>query len=270
MGKFNGEQKPLLKSGRALRWILLVALAGLGVAQPGMCAASEEPQAESKEEWTPPRFDERQKERNAMVRKIKSYALEDEAVLKAMSRVPRHEFVPEANSRRAYKDTPLPIGHGQTISQPYMVAEMTRPLNLKPESKVLEIGPGSGYQAAVLPEFTRPVYSVEIIKPLAEAAQKRLKRLGYDPINVRHGDGYYGWKEHAPFDAIIVTCAAGQMPPPLIKQLKPGGRMVIPVGAPFAVQSLMLVKKDKEGEVRSRSLMAVRFVPLVRKDKSSE
>jgi protein-L-isoaspartate(D-aspartate) O-methyltransferase len=222
------------------------------------------------DKWTPPRFKARQDDRNAMVRTIRRYGLTDKAVLAAMAAVPRHEFVPDRHARMAYADTPLPIGHGQTISQPYMVAEMTRLLELTPESKVLEIGTGSGYQAAVLTEFTEHVYSVEIIKPLAEAARKRLKRLGYTPVEVRHADGFHGWKEKGPFDAIIVTCAAGQIPPPLIKQLKPGGRMIIPVGARFAVQSLMLVEKDREGKVRSRSLMRVRFVPLLRKDPDGE
>ena len=205
-----------------------------------------------------------------MVRVIRGYGLTDKAVLEAMAEVPRHEFVPKKRSRLAYTDTPLPIGHGQTISQPYMVAEMTRLLKLTSKSKVLEIGTGSGYQAAVLTEFTEHVYTIEVIKALAESAEKRLKRLGYKTVTVRHADGYHGWKEKGPFDAIIVTCAAGQIPPALIKQLKPGGRMVIPVGARFAVQSLMLVEKDKKGKLRSRALMAVRFVPLVRTKKSSE
>ena len=203
-----------------------------------------------------------------MVRVIKAYGLKDKAVLAAMAAVPRHKFVPKRNTRLTYDDMPLPIGHGQTISQPYMVAEMTRLLNLTPKSKVLEIGTGSGYQAAVLTEFTEHVYTVEIVKALAESVEERLEDLGYTPVTVRHADGFNGWEDEAPFDAIIVTCAAGQIPPPLIKQLKPGGRMVIPVGPRFAVQSLMLVTKDKKGRVRSRAVMAVRFVPLVRDDES--
>lgn len=226
--------------------------------------------AEPSERWSPPRFTARQGERDAMVRTIRQHGLTDKRVLDAMAAVPRHEFVPAAHSRIAYDDSPLPIGHGQTVSQPYIVAEMTRLLELKPESKVLEIGTGSGYQAAVLAEFTQRVYTIEIVKPLAEEAEKRLRRLGYTPVAVRHADGWNGWEEEAPFDAIIVTCAAGQIPPPLIKQLAPGGRMVIPVGAPFAVQSLMLVTKDDDGKVRSQSLMAVRFVPLVRQGESRE
>ena len=214
--------------------------------------------------WTPPRFTARQAERDDMVRTIRRrYRLQDPAVLKVMAAVPRHEFVLRKYSGRAYEDNPLPIDHGQTISQPYMVAEMTRLLKLKPSSRVLEIGTGSGYQAAVLAHFTQHVYTIEIIKPLAAAADKRLKRLRYRVIDARAADGYYGWKDKAPFDAIIVTAAAGQIPPPLIRQLKPGGRMVIPVGSPFAVQTLMLVEKGPDGKVRSRALMPVRFVPML-------
>jgi len=219
--------------------------------------------------WSPPRFAQRRQERDRMVQVIRWYGLADQAILKAMTAVPRHEFVPGGRAASAYADRPLPIGHGQTISQPYIVAEMTRQLNLSAKSRVLEIGTGSGYQAAVLTEFTPHVYTIEIVKPLADAAAKRLKRLGYDVVRTRHGDGYHGWKEHGPYDAVIVTCAAGQIPPPLIKQLAPGGRMVIPVGARFATQSLMLVTKDKDGTIRSRNLMAVAFVPLLRKDPTS-
>jgi protein-L-isoaspartate(D-aspartate) O-methyltransferase len=203
-----------------------------------------------------------------MVGVIRAYGLDDAAVLDAMRNVPRHAFVPAPHAASAYDNSPLPIGYGQTISQPYMVAEMTRLLDLDPSDRVLEIGTGSGYQAAVLTEFTRHVYTVEIIAPLADAARRRLHRLGYDVVRVRRGDGYYGWKKHAPFDGIIVTCAAGQIPPPLVQQLAPGGRMVIPVGPVYATQSLMLVTRDEQGRVHSRSLMAVRFVPLRRTDVS--
>jgi len=214
-----------------------------------------------------PRFEARQHERDAMAKLLREvYGLRDESILKAMRRVPRHEFVPAKLSTRAYHDTPLPIGYGQTISQPYIVAEMTRQLHLTQSSKVLEIGTGSGYQAAVLNECTTDVYTIEIVKPLAEAAAKHLYDLGYHGVRCRHADGYYGWPDEAPFDAIIVTCAAGQIPPPLVAQLAPGGRMVIPVGLPFAVQDLMLVRKTEEGAVISRSLMSVRFVPLVRSE----
>ncbi|HUS46242.1 MAG TPA: protein-L-isoaspartate(D-aspartate) O-methyltransferase [Phycisphaerae bacterium] len=229
--------------------------------------AGEEEEVEE-EEWSPPRFEERQAERDKMVRVIRAYGLADQAVLDAMAAVPRHKFVLAKHQSHAHDDTPLPIGYGQTISQPYIVAEMTRRLKLTKDSRVLEIGTGSGYQAAVLTEFTPQVYTIEIIKPLADSARRRLKGLGYTVVKVRHADGYYGWAEEAPFDAIIVTCAAGQIPPPLIKQLARGGRMVIPVGGPFATQTLMLVEKDEEGKVRSRSLMGVRFVPLRRRDVS--
>lgn len=201
---------------------------------------------------------------------IERRGVKDAAVLRAMRKVRRHRFVSESAARLAYIDNPLPIGEEQTISQPYIVAEMTRVLRLGPKSRVLEIGTGSGYQAAVLTEFTRHVYTIEIVKPLADAARKRLRRLGYTAVKVGHADGYYGWKRHAPFDAIIVTAAAGQIPPPLIRQLAPGGRMIIPVGPVFATQSLMLVTKDKDGTVRSSSIMAVRFVPFRRKDVSAK
>ena len=215
--------------------------------------------------WRPPRFKAHQSDRDRMVSVIRAYGLSDRRILEAMAGVPRHEFVIKRYLSQAHADSPLPIGHGQTISQPYIVAEMTRQLNLRPDSKVLEIGTGSGYQAAVLSELTPHVFSVEIIKPLADAASVRLKRLGYTVVRLAHRDGYHGWEEEAPFDAIIVTCAAGQIPPTLIKQLAPGGRMMIPVGPVFATQSLMLLEKDEAGTVRSRSLMPVRFVPLVRK-----
>lgn len=203
-----------------------------------------------------------------MVRVIQSYGLQDPAVLKAMSHVPRHDFVPSPFSSMAYDDSPLPIGYGQTISQPFIVAEMTRLLQLKSDSRVLEIGTGSGYQAAVLTEFTPRVFTIEIIEALMKAAKERLQRLGYTVVKVRQGDGYYGWPEEAPFDAIIVTAAAGEIPPPLIQQLKNGGRMVIPVGSVLGAQSLMLVEKDSDGQIRTRSLMPVRFVPLLRQDPS--
>ncbi len=186
------------------------------------------------------------------------------AVLEAMRKVPRHEFVPQPLQHRAYDDNPLPIGHGQTISQPYIVGYMTQALALKAGDRVLEIGTGSGYQAAVLAELTPHVYTIEIIKALGEEAAARLKRLGYKTVEVKVADGYFGWEEKGPFDAIIVTCAAGSVPPPLLKQLKPGGRMCIPVGPPGLFQDLVLVTKDAEGKVRTESLMGVAFVPLTR------
>lgn len=209
----------------------------------------------------------RAKDRQRMVQTIRAYGLREPSVLKIMSNVPRHLFVPKAYRKRAYADTPLPIGYGQTISQPYIVAEMTRLLNLTSQSKVLEVGTGSGYQAAVLTGFTSHVYTIEIISPLANAAAQRFERLGYK-VETRHGDGYFGWPEKAPFDAIVVTAAAGEIPPPLIQQLAPGGRMVIPVGAAFGTQSLMLIEKDISGKIHTRSLMPVRFVPLTREDRS--
>jgi protein-L-isoaspartate(D-aspartate) O-methyltransferase len=220
--------------------------------------------------WSPPVFTARQQERDEMVRVIKAYGLEDGPVLAAMAAVPRHEFVPPALARSAYANTPLPIGHEQTISQPYIVAEMTRQLRLKAGAKVLEIGTGSGYQAAVLTHFTTEVYSIEIIKPLAEEAQNRLKRLGYDVVKVRCGDGAKGWPEAAPFDAIIGTCTAGEVPPPLVEQLKASGRMVIPIGQENRTQYLMLIEKDAAGRVHRRPLMPVRFVPLLSEDPTAK
>jgi protein-L-isoaspartate(D-aspartate) O-methyltransferase len=183
-------------------------------------------------------------------------------VLDALRSVKRHEFVPPENRKRAYKNRPLPIGHGQTISQPYMVAIMTDLLNINPGDKVLEIGTGSGYQAAILAELVDKVYTIEIVAPLGNEAVKRLKRLNYDNVDVRIGDGYYGWKEQSPFDAIIVTAAGSHIPPPLIKQLKPGGRMVVPVGSRFMTQELLLVEKSAAGDVSTRQLLPVIFVPL--------
>ena len=201
----------------------------------------------------------------AMLNVIRSYGLNDPAVLAAMAKVPRHKFVPQNSRRHSYRDSPLPIGYGQTISQPYIVAEMTRQLQLTADSKVLEIGTGSGYQAAVLAELTDKVYSIEIIEPLLERARKTFENNGYETIHTRHDDGYYGWPEAAPFDGIIVTCAAGHIPPPLVEQLAPGGRMLIPVGKRLGTQYLILVTKNQDGTISSKNLMAVRFVPLVRK-----
>ncbi len=219
-------------------------------------ACQSEPEAERPE---PPQGEERR----AMVeRQIVARGVKDEAVLAAMRRVPRHLFVPEARRASAYEDRPLPIGEDQTISQPYIVASMTEEARVSKRSKVLEIGTGSGYQAAILAEITPAVFSIEIKKPLADAAAALLKELGYATIKTRHADGYHGWPEEAPFDVILVTAAAPHVPPPLVRQLAPGGRMVIPVGQAFAVQDLLLVTKDREGKVRTQSLYAVRFVPL--------
>ncbi|MDH3901160.1 MAG: protein-L-isoaspartate(D-aspartate) O-methyltransferase [Gammaproteobacteria bacterium] len=186
----------------------------------------------------------------------------DPRVLQAMASVPRHRLVPERVLDAAYENRPLPIGHGQTISQPYIVAIMTDLLDTRPNSRVLEIGTGSGYQAAILAELVAQVYTMEIIEPLGLLARGNLDLLGYDNITVRIGDGYYGWEKHAPFDAIVVTAAASHIPPPLIKQLRPGGRMIIPVGSRFMVQQLVLVEKDLDGNVVTRQILPVRFVPL--------
>ncbi len=185
----------------------------------------------------------------------------EERVMRAMATVPRHEFVPPDLRRYAYDNRPLPIGYGQTISQPYIVALMTDLLEVAPGARVLEVGTGSGYQAAVLAAVDVEVYSIEIIPELGEAAGERLARLGYD-VACRVGDGYYGWSEHAPYAGIIVTAAAGHIPPPLVEQLAPGGRMVIPVGGPFSVQQLTVVEKSASGEVRTRQVLPVAFVPL--------
>ena len=186
----------------------------------------------------------------------------DARVMTVMGRVERHKFVPRSHQSWAYANQPLPIGHGQTISQPYIVALMTDLIRVDPGDKVLEIGTGSGYQAAVLAEMGAEVYTIEIIEPLAEEASKRLAALRYDNVKTRKGDGYYGWQEEAPFDAIVVTAAAGHVPPPLIRQLKPGGVMVIPVGSRFLVQQLVLVLKDEAGDITIRQILPVRFVPL--------
>ncbi|MEW6486887.1 MAG: protein-L-isoaspartate(D-aspartate) O-methyltransferase [Thermodesulfobacteriota bacterium] len=186
----------------------------------------------------------------------------DPRVLEAMGRVPRHEFVPEALRSRAYENRPLPIGYGQTISQPYIVALMTDLVRVSAGDRVFELGAGSGYQAAVLADLGARVYTVEIVPPLGEQARERLERLGYRDVAVRVGDGYYGWEEHAPFDAIVVTAAASHIPPPLVRQLKPGGRMVIPVGSPFQTQQLTLLEKSEAGAVTTRQLLPVIFVPV--------
>jgi len=186
----------------------------------------------------------------------------DARVLKAMRTVPRHRFVPADEQARAYDNRPLPIGHGQTISQPYIVALMTDLLGVGAEATVLEIGTGSGYQAAVLSGLVASVSSIEIIPELGARARGVLQELGYDNVEVRIGDGYYGWEERAPFDAIIVTAAASHVPPPLVRQLKPGGRMLVPVGSRFMVQELLLVEKSADGAVTTRQILPVAFVPL--------
>ncbi len=189
--------------------------------------------------------------------------ISDKSTLDAMRKVQRHEFVPEYLKDDAYSDGPLPIGYGQTISQPYIVAYMTEIVKPQKGNKILEIGTGSGYQAAVLAEIVDSVFTIEIISELGKSAASRIQRLGYKNIHVKIADGYYGWKEHALFDAIIVTAAAEHIPPPLIQQLKDGGKMIIPVGTPYMVQHLILVEK-KSGATTTHSVMPVRFVPLTR------
>ncbi len=203
--------------------------------------------------------------RERMVKiQIEARGITNAATLAAMRKVPRHEFVPAAARAEAYADRPLPIGHGQTISQPYIVAHMNELAGLKPGDKALEIGTGSGYQAAVLAEITTNVFTIEIIEPLATSARQRLQRLGYDSVRVKFADGYFGWPEHAPFDAIVVTAAADHVPPPLVEQLKPGGRIVIPLGSAFFSQMLVVVEKDPTGKLTTRQIEQVVFVPLTR------
>lgn len=204
------------------------------------------------------------KQREAMVKKqIESRGIKDPATLTAMRKVPRHLFVPKDQMANAYEDRPLPIGSGQTISQPYIVAYMTEVIKPKSNFRVLEIGSGSGYQAAVLSEIVKEVYTIEIIETLGKEASARLSKLNYKNIQSKTADGYHGWKEKAPFDAIMVTAAAEYIPPPLIEQLKDGGRMIIPVGTPFMTQQLMLVEKTGN-RTRTTSLIPVRFVPFKR------
>jgi protein-L-isoaspartate(D-aspartate) O-methyltransferase len=201
--------------------------------------------------------------RAEMVRtQIAARGVTDARVLSAMARVPRHEFLPVAQRSMAYADGPLPIGHGQTLSQPYVVAFMTAALDPRPGDRILEVGTGSGYQAAVLSGLVAEVFSIEIVEPLARRAEADLKRLGYANVKVRAGDGYAGWPEAAPFDAIIVTCAPERVPPALVRQLKPGGRMIVPVGPQQGVQELILLRKTPKG-LEQQAVMEVRFVPMV-------
>lgn len=211
--------------------------------------------------------DYKEKRKKMVETQLIKRGVSDQATLEAMGKVPRHKFVPNKWVNNAYDDNPLQIGYGQTISQPFIVAYMTEILQLNKNSKVLEIGTGSGYQAAILAEIIDSVYTIEIIKELGIAAVKRLKNLGYKNITVKVADGYYGWEEQMPFDAIIVTAAVEYIPPPLIKQLKEGGKMIIPVGSPFRTQQLILIEKE-DGKIRARNVMFVRFVPFTRKDEN--
>ena len=206
----------------------------------------------------------REERQRLVAEELVPQGITDSLTLAAMRAVPRHEFVPEDQRAWAYVDTPLPIGHDQTISQPAVVAFMTQVIRPGPGLRVLEVGTGSGYQAAVLAETGARVWTIEIFRALADEARARLRRLGYRSVQVRHGDGYAGWPEAAPFDAIVVTAGADSIPPPLIRQLAPGGRLVMPVGDPWADQQLILLEKDACGRIASRELLPVRFVPLLR------
>jgi protein-L-isoaspartate(D-aspartate) O-methyltransferase len=231
------------------RYALLLVLAGAAPA-----AAQEEPEADH---W--------RRERERLVHEhIVAVGVRDRVTLDAVRSVPRHEFVPPQERPRAYEDTPLPIGHGQTISQPSLVALMTELIRPRPGMRVLEVGTGSGYQAAVLAATGARVWTIEIFEVLADEARARLTRLGYDRVQVRHGDGYAGWPEEAPFDAIMVTAAADEIPPALLEQLGPGGRLVMPVGSQTTDQALVYVQKDRTGRISRRELLPVRFVPLLR------
>lgn len=218
--------------------------------------------------WNRPRFDEREQEREYLVQTgVIGQGITDPNVVEAMLQVPRHKFIPEEYQRQAYQNIPLPIGYNQTISQPYIVALMTEMLEIKPGDKVLEIGTGSGYQAAVLSEITPYVYTIEILEPLGVRAAELYDELGYTTIETRIGDGYNGWEEHAPFDKIIVTAAADNIPQPLIDQLNPGGIIAIPVGRQDQTQVLTRLIKDENGNLRTERVLPVRFVPLTRSNK---
>lgn len=209
-------------------------------------------------------------ERAEMVNKqLLARGINHQATIDAMKKVPRHLFVPQSQIANAYRDSPLPIGYGQTISQPFIVAYMTKIVEPESGYTVLEIGTGSGYQAAILAEIVDSVFTIEIIPELAKTSGMLFSELGYDNIRVKAADGYYGWKEAGPFDAIVVTAAADHIPPSLIDQLKEGGKMIIPVGTPFFVQQLMLVKK-KKGKVTTENLMPVRFVPFTRSENEEQ
>jgi protein-L-isoaspartate(D-aspartate) O-methyltransferase len=211
-----------------------------------------------------PAADRWQESRERLAEQVAAAGIRDSATLTAIRSVPRHEFVPPEQQAYAYLDTPLPIGHGQTISQPAVVALMTELISPRPGMRVLEVGTGSGYQAAVLAHTGARVWTIEIFEALANEARGRLARLGYSGVKVRHGDGYAGWLEAAPFDAILVTAAADSVPPALLKQLAPKGRLVMPVGDPATHQDLVLIEKDAQGRLESRQLIPVRFVPLLR------
>ncbi len=219
--------------------------------------------------WQRPRFEERKTERKEMVidhiASHSNFPVRNEEVLEAMMNVPRHKFVPDEMKDLAYHNSPLPIGYMQTISQPFMVAHMTELLKINEGDKILEIGTGSGYQAAVLSELTPNIYTIEIVEELGMHAKKTLSELGYNTIKVKIGDGYEGWPSEAPFDRIIVTCAPENIPQPLIDQLRPGGYIVIPVGEAFSTQQLIVVSKDEKGRLQKQVQYPVRFVPMTGK-----
>jgi protein-L-isoaspartate(D-aspartate) O-methyltransferase len=237
---------------RALQFLILGAVATTGCGQE------------------PPTAADLAAQRQRMVeQQLKPRGIKDERVLAAMAKVPREEFVSADARGDAYEDGPLPIGYDQTISQPYIVAFMTEQLRPKPSDRVLEIGSGSGYQAAILAELVAEVYTIEIVEPLGKSAEATLQRLGYKNVHLKVGDGYKGWPEEAPFDAIIVTCAPDKVPQPLVDQLKDGGRMVIPVGDRFAQQLYLLEKKN--GQLKQSATLPVRFVPMTSEaEKKSE
>ncbi len=218
--------------------------------------------------------DEYMKLRNDLIKEVKNWASLakdsedgqfDDSVIEALRTVKRHKFVPRGQRPYAYENRPLPIGHGQTISQPYVVALMTDVIRPDPDDVVLEIGTGSGYQAAILAKIVKHVYTIEIIEPLYESATELLASRGFENVTTKLGDGYFGWEEHAPYDGIVVTAAASHVPPPLIEQLKPGGFLVIPVGGRFVTQQLLLIEKTPDAELITRQMGAVRFVPLTGK-----
>jgi protein-L-isoaspartate(D-aspartate) O-methyltransferase len=234
-------------------WLMVASMA------PADCTSGDPPQ------------DAFRQARLAMVAdQVAARGVMDPRVLDAMRAVPRHEFVPLTLRDDAYVDSPLPIGHGQTISQPYIVALMTELARPSPADRVLEVGTGSGYQAAVISRLVSRVFTVELVDPLAQSASAVLRRLGYSNVTVRSGDGYLGWPDEAPFDIILVTAAPEQVPAALVAQLKPGGRLIVPVGRAWDVQDLQLIEKDAGGKVKTRSVIPVRFVPMVKKRDNSQ
>ena len=254
MLRVNSAKEPkLFGAYDFLRWAWIHGLVLFhGLAAP---AAAQRPPAD--DHW-------RQARDSMMATALVPAGISDSATLVAMGTVPRHEFVPPEYRKWAYEDSPLPIARDQTISQPAVVALMTQLIRPRPGMRVLEVGTGSGYQAAVLAEAGCRVWTIEIFRTLANEARARLRRLGYGEVAVRHGDGYAGWPEHSPFDAILVTAAADSIPPALMEQLAPGGRLVMPVGEQLSYQNLMLVEKDSTGRLGSREIVPVRFVPLLR------